>query len=121
MVAHVLANSSVLISNGEVVTINRPEIAHPHFLKQNWRAVTAAAVRFNGRLVVGFNPTPVSAPLKTAFGAMSQLERKFAFGQAADEIFKIAREFVVARVGDELVEIGGDGANVFGNAPLCCR
>ena len=101
----------------QIVAVNRAEIAHAHFLEQHRRAVAAAAVGFHeagGRLQADAG----ERALETAFGAMRELEREFALGQAADEIFKILRELVVARIGDELVEVAGNRADVFGDAPL---
>ena len=43
--SHVLANSSVLIEQRQVVAVNRPQVAHPHFLENDRAAETAAAVR----------------------------------------------------------------------------
>ena len=48
----------------------------------------------------------------------ASLQRQFALGQAAHEIFKILRQLVVARIGDELVEVAGNRADVLGDAPF---
>ncbi len=102
----------------QIVSVNRAEITHAHFLENNRAAVTAAAVRIRARRCFGCSPTSVDRALEPALGPVRQLERQFALGQAAHEIFKIPRQLVVARIGDELVQVVGNRADVFGDAPF---
>ena len=49
---------------------------------------------------------------------MRELQREFALRQFADEIFEIFRELIVARIRDELVQVTGDRADIFRDAPF---
>ena len=49
---------------------------------------------------------------------MREFQGKLTLGQAAHESLKVLGDLVVARIGDELVEVGRDRADIFGDAPF---
>src|SRR6185436_17609260 len=49
---------------------------------------------------------------------MGEHNGDFAFGESAQEALEIFRKLIVGRVGDESVQVVGDGADVFGDAPF---
>jgi len=89
----------------------------PHFLEQHRAAVTAATISVQC-LGVCCKPNAGHRAFESAFRAMRQLDREVALGQAPNKTLKILRELVVARIGDELVEITGNRPDVFGDAPF---
>src|SRR5207247_7835622 len=100
-----------------IVAVNGAEIAEAHFFEDQTVAVTAAAIGLHGA-GGGFKPHFSQRAFEAFFGLVGELQRQFAFGEAADEAFKVFGQLVVGGVGDEFVEIAGNGADVFGDAPL---
>ena len=101
----------------QIMAVNWPEIAHAHFLKKHRAAVAAAAVGVHG--LRGLLQTDAGdRAFEAAFRAMRELDGEIALGQAAHEVFKFLRDLIVARVGDEFVQVARNGADVFGDAPL---
>ena len=99
------------------MSVNGSQVAEAHFLEDQAAAVAAAAV---GILAGGFCAQGDLG--KGAFEGLlrlvAELEGQFAFGHAFDQALHVLLQLVIARMGDELVEIGGNGADVFGDAPF---
>jgi len=88
-----------------------------HFLKNQTAAVTAAAIGIH-RAGIGLEADFRERALEALFSLVGQLQCQLAFGQPPDEPLKIPRQFVVRGMGNELVEVARDGADVFRNAPF---
>jgi hypothetical protein len=60
----------------------------------------------------------VEGALEPLLGLVGEFDRQFALGQPADEGLEVPRQLVVAGMCDQLVQVIGDGPDVFGDAPL---
>ncbi len=101
----------------KIVTVHGTEIAQSHFLEDQTVAVTAAPIGFDlgpGRTQADFS----HCTLKTLFGLVGEFQGDLAFRQSANEPLEIAVPAVVGRVRDQLVEIGGNRADILGDTPL---
>ena len=56
--------------------------------------------------------------LKGSFSARAQPDSKIALGQFLDQVGQIIVQPVVAGIGDDLVQVLRDGANIFVDAPF---
>ncbi len=102
---------------GQVVPVHRAEIAQTHLLEEQAVAIAATAIRAE---IIGarLQPDLRYRALEPFLGLVRELERELALGQTAHKSFEILRPPVVARVRDDLVQVGGNRADVFGDAPL---
>src|SRR3954454_936008 len=99
------------------MTVNWTEVAQSHLFENQTAAVSAAAIGIQ-RAGILLQADFGQRAFETFLGFMSELESNFAFGQAAEEAFEILRQFVVGRMRDQLIEITGNRADIFRDAPL---
>src|SRR5437588_10023114 len=99
------------------MAVDRAKIPQTHLFKDEAAAVTAPAVSLQ-RARSGMKPDFREGALETLLSLVRQFQCDFALGQTPQKAFKVARKFGVGRMGDELVEIIRNRADVFGNAPF---
>src|SRR5882672_3179633 len=99
------------------MAINWAKIPQTHLLKDQTVAIPAASIRFH-QARAGLQGNSGEGAFETFLSFVRELQCQLALGQLADETLEILGQLVVRRVRDELVKIRGDGANVFGDAPL---
>ena len=102
---------------GEIVPINRAKIPDAHLLEDQTAAIAAATIRLQNALA-GLPPDFGQGTFEPFLRLVGKLQCQFALGQTPDEPFEIPSQFVIGRMGNELVKIAGDGADIFGNAPF---
>ena len=102
---------------GEIVAVDRADVTQAHLLENQAAAEPAAAVARHHLLGRGERKLG-DGPLDPFLGFVRQSKRDIALGQLSDQAFEVFLKLVIARVGDEPVEVGGDGPHVLGDAPL---
>ena len=86
--------------------------------KKTGIAETAAAVGVRPGSVFWLQADAVNAPLKPPSALCASVSASSPFGRRRTKLSKSFDKLVVARIGDELVEIAGNRADVFGDAPF---
>ena len=102
---------------GQIVAVNRPDVTQAHLLEDHTAAVAAASVR--PQMTVRRSQADLrDRTLEPLLGLVGQPQGQLALGQAFHQPLEILLQAVIGGVGDDLVEITGDRADVFGDAPL---
>ena len=102
----------------QIVTINRSDVLHAHLFEDEAAAESATAFAAFV-IIVLLEGDFGDDTFHRFFGLVAQAHGEFARGAPLlEEGGGVLLQTVVARVGDELVEIVRDGANVLGDAPL---
>ena len=60
----------------------------------------------------------VPGTLHTFAGFVREADGEIAFRQSAEEALDVLMEAIVTRIGDQLVEVSGNCADIFGDAPF---
>ena len=101
----------------QIMSIYWAKVAQPHFLKNQAVAIAAAPVGLQLLRVLLQGGSRQDA-FEDLFGFVAHLDRQLSFGHSFDPSFQVLLHAVVARIGDDFVEVGGNRANVLGDAPL---
>ena len=101
----------------QIVAVNRAEVAHTEFLENEAAAETAAAIIVGARGIVAERDFLHDA-LHGLLDLLADLVGDFPARHPAHEGLKVLLERVVGGVGDELVEVAGNRADVLGDGPL---
>ena len=99
------------------MAVNRAEIPQPHLLEDQAAAIAAAAIHLHPARA-GLEADVRQRALEAFLGFVREFQGQFALGQTPHEALEIPGELVIGGMGDEPVEVGGDGADVLGNAPF---
>ena len=100
----------------QIMAIQRTDITNAQLLKQHTtRRATAAVGQYRGFMR---QCTLRHLRLECAFRPRPEPNCKIALGQFLNQIRQIIMQPVVARVGDDLVQVLGNGSDVFINAPF---
>ena len=102
---------------GEIVTVNRPDVTQAHFLEDQAVAESAASVR-TARVDARLQGHPGDGPFETLLRFVRQFQSQLALGQAFDQAAKIPLQPVIGRMRDESVQISRYRADVLGDAPF---
>ena len=112
----VLRVLKALHHQGEIMAVQWPEIANTEFLENHTAGRAAAAVNQHRRFMAERATSHLG--LERAFRAVAQAHGKVPFRQFLHQFRQVIMQSVVAGVGDNFIEVLGDGADVFVNAPL---
>ena len=101
----------------QVVAVDGAKVAHSKLLEYKAAAKAAAAVAVQ-RLIIVLQRCLRDSTLEGFLPLEAHPQRQFSRGHFRYELLQVAGDLVVARIGDQLVEVGRDGADVLGDRPL---
>ena len=101
----------------DIMAVNRPHVTQAHLLEDQAAAEPASTVALERSRALLEGHLRDRA-FEGFFGLVTEADRDVTLGEAAEQPLEVLLEPVVGGMSDQSVEVGGDGANVLGDAPL---